>query len=373
MKTPSRECDFNRLVIIGNGFDLSLKMKTSYSDFILWYLKKSLMTYMSKGKYKDPCLSFKAMHSWNSYPSIAKQGLESNNLTEFNSIMNEAYISVNYNWFVTKIVDDYRWVDIESVYYENLVGVLEDSKIKDDKQKKKKITELNDSLNHLRNELEEYIKLQCNSIDKELIKDDHREFLNKVVHSVRFKNSNIFKPFSIPDPDECYPDHTLFLDFNYTNTLEELLMTTIDARKYFQMKIHGDVFNDKNPIIFGYGDDTHPYYRNIENCNDDDYLKNIKSFSYLKTKLYHQFLNFMNSKPFEVYIIGHSCGLSDRTMLKSIFEHENCLNIQLFHRGSYDGYFKKVIAISRHFDNKPLYREKMVSFDESMIIPQVKE
>lgn len=30
----------NRLILIGNGFDLAHGMKTSYNDFILWYLKK---------------------------------------------------------------------------------------------------------------------------------------------------------------------------------------------------------------------------------------------------------------------------------------------------------------------------------------------
>ena len=32
----------NRLVIIGNGFDLAHKMKTSYKDFILHFLKEGL-------------------------------------------------------------------------------------------------------------------------------------------------------------------------------------------------------------------------------------------------------------------------------------------------------------------------------------------
>ena len=34
--------EMNRLVIIGNGFDLAHKMKTSYKDFILDFLKESL-------------------------------------------------------------------------------------------------------------------------------------------------------------------------------------------------------------------------------------------------------------------------------------------------------------------------------------------
>ncbi len=30
----------DRLVIIGNGFDLAHGLKTSYKDFIRWYLKE---------------------------------------------------------------------------------------------------------------------------------------------------------------------------------------------------------------------------------------------------------------------------------------------------------------------------------------------
>ncbi|WP_406823950.1 AbiH family protein [Pedobacter sp. KACC 23697] len=28
----------NRLILIGNGFDLAHQLKTSYNDFIVWYL-----------------------------------------------------------------------------------------------------------------------------------------------------------------------------------------------------------------------------------------------------------------------------------------------------------------------------------------------
>ena len=33
----------NRLVILGNGFDLSLGMKTSYKDFLYDYLRNTLV------------------------------------------------------------------------------------------------------------------------------------------------------------------------------------------------------------------------------------------------------------------------------------------------------------------------------------------
>lgn len=43
----------NRLILIGNGFDLAHGMKTSYNDFILWYLKKCFEEAYRKGSYSD--------------------------------------------------------------------------------------------------------------------------------------------------------------------------------------------------------------------------------------------------------------------------------------------------------------------------------
>jgi hypothetical protein len=33
---------------------------------------------------------------------------------------------------------------------------------------------------------------------------------------------------------------------------------------------------------------------------------------------------------FQVLIMGHSCGLSDRTLLNIVFEHNNCRSIKVF-------------------------------------------
>lgn len=43
----------NRLIIVGNGFDLAHKMKTSYKDFLLDYLKTSFVKACTHNKYDD--------------------------------------------------------------------------------------------------------------------------------------------------------------------------------------------------------------------------------------------------------------------------------------------------------------------------------
>lgn len=68
--------------------------------------------------------------------------------------------------------------------------------------------------------------------------------------------------------------------------------------------------------------------------------------------------------------MGHSCGLSDRTMLKEIFEHKNCKSILIhYHKWGSDthenDYVNKTYEISRHFTDKGMMRKKVVSFEKS--------
>ena len=65
------------------------------------------------------------------------------------------------------------------------------------------------------------------------------------------------------------------------------------------------------------------YYRatydfKYEDEKNNDLFKHIKSFEYLKTKNYSLLTRFVESEDFQVHIYGHSCGLSDRTMLNQI-------------------------------------------------------
>jgi uncharacterized pyridoxamine 5'-phosphate oxidase family protein len=132
--------------------------------------------------------------------------------------------------------------------------------------------------------------------------------------------------------------------------------------------IHGELNSEENPIIFGFGDEHDKHYLGFEDEKNDELFKHIKSFNYYKTSNYHNLIRFINSDDFQVYIIGHSCGLSDRTMLKEIFEHENCKSIKIFYfekSENENDYTNKTYDISRHFTDKGLMRKKIVPFDKS--------
>lgn len=121
--------------------------------------------------------------------------------------------------------------------------------------------------------------------------------------------------------------------------------------------------NDKNPIIFGFCDEHDKDYVSFEDKKVNELFKHIKSFQYLKTSNYQDLIRFINSDDYQVCILGHSCGLSDRTMLKEIFEHNKCKSIKIYYykwgnESHENDYVEKTYEISRHFTDKGMMRKK---------------
>lgn len=63
------EWHMNRLILLGNGFDLAHGMKTSYNDFILWYIKSAFQSALEKNDYADELMNIR-INSRNSMDSI---------------------------------------------------------------------------------------------------------------------------------------------------------------------------------------------------------------------------------------------------------------------------------------------------------------
>jgi len=168
----------------------------------------------------------------------------------------------------------------------------------------------------------------------------------------------------------------LFVNFNYTKTLELYTSKNFPTKNNL-INIHGELVNPSNSIIFGYGDEMDPHYAKIENLNSNEFLRNIKSFGYFRTDNYQRVLRFIEGKykPFTVKILGHSCGLSDRILLNTIFEHHNCKAIKIYYyqkSETENDYFEKTQEISRHFKStgKGDMRTKIVPFSQSVpLIP----
>ena len=76
--------------------------------------------------------------------------------------------------------------------------------------------------------------------------------------------------------------------------------------------------------------------------------------------------------------MGHSCGNSDRTLLNTLFEHENCVSIKPFYYikdNGLDNYNEIAQNISRNFTNKQALRDKVVNkkYCEPLILQTKKE
>lgn len=97
------------------------------------------------------------------------------------------------------------------------------------------------------------------------------------------------------------------------------------------------------------------------------------TIKYFKTSNYANLVRFVDSNPYEIMVLGHSCGLSDRTMLNMIFENDNCANIKIYYHKRLDGnnFTDTTEEISRHFDNKDKMRRRLISFDKCEPMPQI--
>lgn len=153
----------------------------------------------------------------------------------------------------------------------------------------------------------------------------------------------------------------MVLNFNYTKTPELYIKDLINAEIVY---IHGELNNEENPIIFGFGDEMDDDYNEIEKINNNEFLNYIKSINYLRTDNYKKLLRFIEADIFQVFIMGHSCGNSDRTMLNTIFEHDNCGSIKYFYykpSKDSDDYIEKIQNISRSFSSKIKMRDRIVN------------
>ena len=156
------------------------------------------------------------------------------------------------------------------------------------------------------------------------------------------------------------PNHIMLLNFNYTHTAD-LYCKKGDI--FTVNQIHGDLKKPKS-VIFGYGDELDDDYKAIVNKNENKLLGHIKSIKYMESDNYRKLLSFIESEPYQVLIMGHSCGNSDRTLLNTLFEHKNCVSIKpYFYNKSKeeDNYIELVQNISRNFTDMKLMRDRVVN------------
>lgn len=352
----------NRLVLVGNGFDLSHGLKTSYSNFLHWYLKKSMEHFFSNLLFEDCLLKLENLSHGFDRGLPYMEDLEQT-INVYKNLINNSrtsYLKLEFkSEFFREVFKrasiNSRWVDFENHYFSYLLRYANSVNYK-----KELLKNFNDQFEHLKLKLEEYL----NEVAKSSILQNPNKF--DYLSSSFLKNEFTQTPVGIGKT----PDNIYVVNFNYTNTFKiyaDKIAKTIPTQINH---IHGELNNAKNPIIFGFGDEHDKDYLSFEDKKTNELFEHIKSFQYLKTSNYQDLIRFINSDDFQVCILGHSCGLSDRTMLKEIFEHEKCKSIKMYYykwgnASNENDYVEKTYEISRHFEDKGLMRKKVVSFDKS--------
>lgn len=417
----------NRIVLIGNGFDLAHKLPTRYEDFINWYWEQRVMGFC--GNFSDTdadCLcSFKIKNKdvcsvWNvfAYYYCSKLTNPVSSKVIIDSIINNPLnYETTFSPFLKNIynsIETKGWVDIENEYYLLLRKCSLDSN-----PCSLSVKELNEQLRYLQNKLIQYLtSLTTNDIafnkdikkiiyspisfndisvaGKSCITDhcnywlsrDKQEWSNllsqygisdyPIIENIsKFKSKYVSQTSDgnivVKDYDACprevlLPNCIMLLNFNYTLVADRYAVNTIT----FTNHIHGDLSNPQN-IIFGYGDELDEGYGNFLSLNNNDYLQYIKSIKYLESSNYRNMLYFIEAAPYQIFIMGHSCGKSDRTLLNTLFEHKNCVSIKPFYykkNDITDNYLEIVQNICRNFTDMKLMRDRVVNKTYCEPLPQ---
>ncbi|AZA60203.1 AbiH family protein [Chryseobacterium indoltheticum] len=392
----------NRIILIGNGFDLAHGIPTSYWDFMDNYWKNSFTEFYSKNDNLFKNEEFETtQHISKSTFKNHKEFLK--HVVTYTSLIKK----VNEFFFKLSIhLDKWDWVDVETAYYDELLFSKPPIRTR-----QQDIVKLNKDFEKVKDLLEKYltkvvdetiINRQIITAVKSIIREDL--FLNDLsengLSQITDEIYGRIKPFIGPEPDknidpdfltrferEILKDHINFeFDKNYlfkylrnksiTNdlniSLNFLTFNYTDIEDYYLKEenddsvihIHGQLNSENNPIIFGYGDELDDSYKEIEKLNNNHYLDNVKSINYANTNNYKRLLELVNSGLFQVYVLGHSCGNSDRTLLNTIFEHDNCVSIKPFFYQETevnDDYLKIYKNISRNFNDKAKLRDRVVN------------
>lgn len=418
----------NRIILIGNGFDLAHGLKTRYADFIDWYWKQwnGRLKVSFAREEKDGLCTFKLKNSvWSAgwyyfLTSDLRLPLNINKNLDVLSIVKQEHDScdviINSPLF-EKICNEVEkgWVDIEDIYYTLLKNSSNPRQLNDDLDliKDKLIEYLNDIQEKQINSnifnptiqkqilapiSKEEIAIESTDRWEEMLKhrltyDDHQwhtlidsyylnqeeqmSAINDIGHFKEDFKTEILSGNFNDDMNKNYPayrlpDNIILLNFNYTDIADRYLPRSV---LFSSNHIHGSLSNPDS-VIFGYGDERDDEYNVLMKKNDNEYLRHIKSFRYLEAPNYREMLSFIESAPYQICIMGHSCGLSDRTLLATLFEHPNCVSIKPYYYKKEDGtdnYRELVQNIARNFTSPTLMRDRVVRKDRCEALGKVKE
>ncbi|MFT5892244.1 MAG: hypothetical protein ACI9Y7_002354 [Dokdonia sp.] len=318
----------HKLIVIGNGLDLSHLLKTSYLHFI----KHVIFTHNEKRTVYNDLISVSGEYYFDDFDDFKYRyiDLEKKEKLRFeNQFFRDLIIELSDN--------NYNWVDIETFYFKKLLEYRESLKM---------TNKLNQDFENLKKHLENYL------------------------YEITEKNDFTYNPLLINLFIKGGPSHIYFLNFNYTNTLDLYINTLekIEKKNCSVNHIHGKIKESSNSPIFGYGNENE-HYKSLLSL-DEEYIRFIKSQEYSLTNNYKNLISYLdNNQNIDVCFIGHSCGESDRTILNLIVEHENIKSIEISYYPDSSNFRKTHANLTKAFSTDK-FKTKTKSFPDSNIIPQ---
>jgi len=348
----------NRLIIIGNGFDLAHGLKTSYQDFIKWFLAKSL-TDLQSGTH-NPLFHVGALHLY--MAAFQTPITPEKAIATFDELLQHKSYQLDIRCEVLsrclERLKSVNWVDVENEYFLSVTRSVK-------KHGASSVISINKRFSYLAQQLKIYLMEQ-------VLPEDFSP--NEKMISLFTEE---FRTVDFQGGSHTPARYICLLNFNYTRTAdlyEDFANRILGAnRSAMVINIHGTLINPDYPMIFGFGDEYDKNYLEFEDLNENELFRHIKSFAYLKTDTYSDLLGFLANDEYQVYIFGHSCGTSDRTMLRKILDSNRCKSVKIFYHQRLDGtndFENKTFDLSRHFRDKEIMREKIVSFPKCQPMPQ---
>ena len=396
----------NDIIILGNGFDLAHGLKTGYKDYVREMLIDSLIVKGgARSTYMDSPFKLSG--------SIDKSGVPESECWEAakkeNRKLCELYNSLlelpkdDESRFIRRIIEDFEskgWVDLEETFF----SILKES-ITEEGIDKARIKALNKQMEELGKSLCQYLRKITETTGTEQsqeiqtnLEEIAKQSINRAIDILIQNTGELTRRRTLEGRSLTKDDYDALssdaakelssitvLTFNYTDTCEALYKDALtikvkDIEAISQAReipsLAGELKDDISPtfiyihgslkeedIVLGYGDETTDKFRELEDANDNELTKYFKSFYYMQNPRYRQFFEVLERGPFRLHLMGHSCGLSDRVLLSSVFNHPNLEDVRIYyHDRGEDGndYFQLCQNISRHFHDKHAMRLKIL-------------
>lgn len=341
-----------KIFIIGNGFDIAFKQPTCYDE-----LMEDIYNSVNKSK-EIPVLK---SHPEFGPDILIKEIIYGNIQSKFIRIDTRsknkftcAFSSILFK----ELIKDYQsygyWGNIEKKYYECL-NTCNASQIKT----------LNEELDHLKDLLIVYL----NKIEKQIPQ------LNQLYRVNNIQDIICNKDWRYSDLVTKHMFSSIyFVSFNYTSKILEQIVNSelpkTRSEEFYPdiIHIHGKLNDESNPCVFGYGDDNSEAYKKLQDERDFDCLRQFKTKQYLKSTQYHKLLGILEGYEIHIEIIGHSCEMCDKSLLKTIFTHPNVKKIKIDYHNNSDNYFKTVHNISKIIEDNIMLREKLEPITKCYLI-----